>query len=330
MGGGPGRDRTRPADKGADAAAQRKREQARQVEQARREQAERKRVAHPRDGVGFGFDQDQPAAGEMDRWYKGLSKEQRDALKNSATEVTITATASRVGKPGYNLGLTERRAGNVGKILRERYGVSATIKSEPLGEEPAEWRGAPDRRDDHSDRVAVISIQPKGDKPSKPKDKPKTFDEALQKAKEVLGRNRPKDARVAKRLDGLVKKLSDARADDAYIPGRIVFHQDQPHLRPPLENVTEHARPKLQRLMSAPHLVHEGRGKYRRVPPSDAVLLNRLKGLDADIASGPQMVARQKGIQGITASKWLESVNDWMAERQRRPNSILSVYAERI
>ena len=329
MRGGPRGDRTKPTDKKAEE-ARRKREQARKIAEARREKAERKRVPHPQDGAGFQFDADKPAAGEMDRWYKGLSNKQKEALKSQNTEVTITASASRAGSAKYNLDLSKRRGDNVAKILKEKYNVSAKIKVEAMGEEPAEMRKAPDQKDDHTDRVAIIRILPGTDKPAESKDKVKTFDEALKRAKDILSKRKPKEARVAKRLDGLLKKISDSSVDDSFIPGRIIFHQDQPHLRPPLQNVIEHARPKLRKLMSDPVLIHRGKGKYERMPASDDVLRSRLERLDAEIASGPQMAARQIGIQGPTASSWLRKANDWIAERQQRPTSILSVYAERI
>jgi outer membrane protein OmpA-like peptidoglycan-associated protein len=108
--------------------------------------------------VGFGFDKDVPAAGEMERWYKGLTNEQKEALEDANTKVTVTATASRRGSREYNQDLSERRAENVARILKERYGVAAQVELEPLGEDPAEDRGVRDGVDDHTDRVVDITI----------------------------------------------------------------------------------------------------------------------------------------------------------------------------
>ena len=185
MAGGPRGDRIRPTDKKAEDAARRKREQAREIAEARREKAERKRVAHPQGGVGFEFGKDKPAAGEMDRWYQSLSKEQKEALRDPNAEVTITATASRVGSAEYNLDLSKRRGENVAKILREKFGVAAKIKVEALGEEPAEWREAPDQKDDHTDRVAHIDILPATKKADKPKEKPEK-DESREKKRTTI------------------------------------------------------------------------------------------------------------------------------------------------
>lgn len=166
-------DRQRPTDRKVEDAATRRRDQARRIAELRKEKAERKRIAHPQGGVGFAFDRDKPAKGEVDRWYTNLSKEQRQALKDPRAEVTITASASRVGSSDYNRDLSKRRGENVAEILKNEHGVTAKIKVDARGEEPAEDRGAHPTRDNHTDRVAYIDILPAGKPADKPKEAPK-------------------------------------------------------------------------------------------------------------------------------------------------------------
>ena len=128
------------------------------------ERTERAAVDRPRDGVGFGFGESQPAEGELDRWYNGLSPEQKRAVWSDDTKITITATASRPGSDSANQTLSEQRADAVAQALVSDYGIdSSRIVKEPLGEQPAKDEGRPEDRDDRRDRVAVISIEREAD-----------------------------------------------------------------------------------------------------------------------------------------------------------------------
>lgn len=134
------------------------------------EAAERQKVASPKDAVGFGFDKDKPTKAYVQHWHDGLSPQEKVALKDPDTIIHITATCSKPGKPGYNQGLSERRAASVAKILEKEYGVDPSrIKPVGLGEDPAQDNNpdTPDNQDDHQERVALIHFEKKVGAPTK-------------------------------------------------------------------------------------------------------------------------------------------------------------------
>lgn len=170
----PTGDRKRETDKKEQESRERERKQAHEISEARREQAERQRVARPEGGVGFGFDQDMPASGEMDRLYGSLTRKYGDALNDPKLVLTVMALTSRAGDADYNLDLSKRRAENVAKILREQYGVRAKIEIEATGEEWAEFWGLPEKRDNHRCRIAWVFTRPTADKADAAKERPET------------------------------------------------------------------------------------------------------------------------------------------------------------
>jgi outer membrane protein OmpA-like peptidoglycan-associated protein len=296
------------------------------------ERAERGKIAQPRDGVGFGFAKDKPPSGELQRWYKGLSDAQRAALRDPKTIVTVTATCSKPGSHESNLDLSRRRAENVKDLLAKELGIDRSrIRTEWLGEDPAQDNNpdAPDAKDDHQERVALINFETKAtkEKPSKPERKEKP-EESIERAKKVLERNPPKEANVRKRLTALLEKLSDPKVDDAYIDGRSIVPQDQPGNEMPPDELAKHARSEVHRIMTTPHAVHVGGGRYEMRPPSDELLRQRLERLDREILSGPNEVNRRMAIQGVTASPWLVRVNNWIEARQSRRDSIMGTYGK--
>jgi outer membrane protein OmpA-like peptidoglycan-associated protein len=300
------------------------------------EQRERQAIAHPRDGVGFPFDEDQPTRKEVRRWYSALPEAGKAALKSPDTIVHITATRSKPGDRDYNQGLSERSAENMTQILEKEYGVDRSrIRITALGEDPAHDNApdAPDDQDDRHWRVALIHFEPKkSNQREKQPEKKETPEQSIEKAKKVLERNPPQVRQVAKRLNALVEKLSDPKVDDAYFPAEAVVTQDQPGVgyRLPPDTLARHARADVHRLMTTPNAVHLGKGKYEMQKPSDDLLRRRLERLDRDILAGPHEVNRcmQTSSMGATASPWLRSVNDWIAARQRSKNSVMGVYGK--
>ncbi len=294
------------------------------------ERAERKKIAHPRDGVGFGFGDDKPASGELQRWYKGLSDAQRAALKDPKTTVYVTATCSKPGSHSSNRDLSKSRAENVAQLLARDLGVERSrIKTEWLGEDPAQDNNpdAPDNQDDHQERVALINFEAKEKDEETPKpEKKEKPEQSIERAKKVLERNPPTVANVRKRLTALLDKLTNPKTDDAYIDGRAIVPQDQPGNETPPDELAKHARSEVHRIMTTPHAVHKGGGKYEMRPPSDELLRQRLERLDREILSGPHEVNRRMAIQGVTASPWLVRVNNWIEARQGRKDAIMGIY----
>ena len=138
------------------------------------ELAERARIAKPQGGVGCGFDQ-VPTKEAVKDWYNNLSKEEKAALQDPLTVVSLTALASLVGTRDYNDKLTQRRGDAVKETLKKELGVKADIKIDPMGFSIAEGLHAPPNKDNHRDRVVYIDIikvnkgeapvQPAGEKP---------------------------------------------------------------------------------------------------------------------------------------------------------------------
>ena len=120
---------------------------------------ERGSIYHPSDGVGFHFGDRKPAEGEMERWHKSLSDQDRAALSDPRTEVVIIATASRPGSDRLNQRLASDRGDAVQQWMTH-HNVRASVKVEALGEQPAKDQGKPDGVDDAIDRAATIQIIP--------------------------------------------------------------------------------------------------------------------------------------------------------------------------
>ncbi|MDP2989980.1 MAG: hypothetical protein Q8O57_05390, partial [Kiritimatiellota bacterium] len=136
------------------------------------ELTERARIAKPQGGVGCGFDR-VPTNEAVKDWYNSLSKEEKAALQDPRTVVTLTAIASLVGSGAYNQALTEQRGAAVKEILQKDLGVKAEIKVEAMGFKNAAERKAPEGKDNHQDRVVYIDIQKagKGESTEKPSGK---------------------------------------------------------------------------------------------------------------------------------------------------------------
>jgi outer membrane protein OmpA-like peptidoglycan-associated protein len=124
------------------------------------EKRERRRVAKPKDGVGFAFGKDEPAKGELSRWYSGISDEEMIALQDPKKFVKIMATASRAGDEDSNILLSKRRAEKLKDALANELGVPrSSIIIYYIGEESAQFAGIKDGKDRAIDRVARIEIE---------------------------------------------------------------------------------------------------------------------------------------------------------------------------
>ena len=164
-----------------------------------KEISERKRVSDDAGGVGFGFDKDKPSLDQLKRWYSQLTDKQKKALQNPNATVTISATCSRPGSESYNKTLSERRAKNTAKALRDQMGVKAKIFAFGFGETFAKEQKHPNHVDLHQDRYAIIHIEAgssgkKGEKkhiPPADKSSPGKVDKA---AREIGKRGSPPDA----------------------------------------------------------------------------------------------------------------------------------------
>lgn len=142
------------------------------------EQAERKRVDTPTDGVGFRHGRHELEPGELKRWHDQLSPAERKALPNA--KISIVGLASRSGSDRANMTISEKRAEAVADALVRDYGVKReNITATGFGEWPAADGGAPDHKDNAEDRVAVISIDQETPAGGKVEDRPKgTLDAA--------------------------------------------------------------------------------------------------------------------------------------------------------
>ena len=131
--------------------------------------AERRRISNDVGGIGFGFAKDTPTLPQLKRWYSQLTDKQKQALQNPKARVTIGATCSRPGSEAYNQKLSERRAKNTARALREKMGVKARIHAFGFGESIARELKRPEKQDFHQDRFAQITIEgkPAGNKPVK-------------------------------------------------------------------------------------------------------------------------------------------------------------------
>jgi hypothetical protein len=305
------------------------------------EEAERKKVAKPKDGVGSAFNSSTTIQEEGERFLKQLSPDKRKALSDPNTIIYLKAYRSRPGSSDYNKKLAGESAEAFKNWLVENAGVHPDcVRIKVFGEAHGERMRKAENKDDHTDRVILAEIYPNAkldadkekdthDKKSEKIERKKlTEKQVVQKAKDVLKNSPPKNDRVKQRLTRLMDKLSNHKIDDSYIPGQLIFYRDRPGERPHLDEIIQHARPKVKEIVESYDLRHKGKGNYERIPASNKVLASRLESLDADIASGPQTVQKLKGIQIKTSSKWLIEVNDWIVKKQRDKDSILNAYAE--
>jgi outer membrane protein OmpA-like peptidoglycan-associated protein len=130
-----------------------------QTRDAASEAAERQKVSHPEDGVGFRFGDKNPAKGEMECWYKSLPENLHKALQDKESTVRISARASRPGSDSFNQQLSDQRAESVKQWLKDK-GVKAKIEAKGVGEYTAQIEDRPDNQDYAMDRTARIVIEP--------------------------------------------------------------------------------------------------------------------------------------------------------------------------
>ncbi|MCU0568234.1 MAG: OmpA family protein [Oculatellaceae cyanobacterium Prado106] len=122
------------------------------------EQAERQRIYHPDDGVGFAFGQDQLAPDEMDRYLNQLSAPEHLKLIGGKSKIMIRAYASHPGSDADNQSLSERRAAHVKDQLIQRGVDPARIETIALGSQGADLAGS-EHQDNHQDRWVAINLE---------------------------------------------------------------------------------------------------------------------------------------------------------------------------
>ncbi len=132
------------------------------------EQAERLSYERQYHGVGYGFDQKQPAMGEVERLMTTLKAEMGEFLFDRRAVLRVETWASRPGSEAYNLKLTEERAQVLANLLRKQ-GFIGHIEKVPHGEALPHFDHTPmalDRpaprskdnaQDDATDRVAIVT-----------------------------------------------------------------------------------------------------------------------------------------------------------------------------
>jgi outer membrane protein OmpA-like peptidoglycan-associated protein len=139
------------------------------------ELAERRSFDRPAHGVGFGFNKEQPAMGEMERLMATLKAEMGDLRGDPMAVIKVETWASRPGTESYNLKLTQQRADVLEKLLRQ-HGFTGTIVKIAHGEAPREPEHAPmaldqpkpvdrgkaDAQDDAANRVAIVTVEAVG------------------------------------------------------------------------------------------------------------------------------------------------------------------------
>ncbi len=122
------------------------------------EQAERKLIYHPQDGVGCRFGDAEPAPGEMDRYLQSLSNSEYLKLFAGDSKIVIRGYASNPGSDAYNQELSEERAVNVKDFLVNKGVDPSRIEIISLGEKGADLSGS-ENQDNHQDRWVEIEIE---------------------------------------------------------------------------------------------------------------------------------------------------------------------------
>jgi hypothetical protein len=157
---------------------------------SKEEAAERNRVASPKDGVGFGFGDDKPERGQVERWLSGLGAADKTALQEGTAKLFITARASRAGDADFNQQLSTKRAENLAQDLSKLLEIPPDqIRWQALGEDEARSQGRPDGKDNADDRTASIEIVREGERQPEYKDSPEPkgdVDRGLKSVEEVL------------------------------------------------------------------------------------------------------------------------------------------------
>ncbi len=132
------------------------------------EAQERRSRARPGDGMAFDYNRRTLPKGEYQRWYQGLSSQDRALLAQPGTRIEIYASASRPGSDQYNQKLSKDRAEAVAVELNKQLGIPRSqIKPQGLGEDPAVDNLPPgfdpgrfENVDNREDRAAQIVIVP--------------------------------------------------------------------------------------------------------------------------------------------------------------------------
>jgi len=133
------------------------------------ERAERQKVEALPSSIARAFDR-LPTVQNVRDSYNKMSSKEKEALKDPKRVVVLTSTASHTGNAEYNQRLTQKSAEEVRRILKEEFGVKATIKIEAVGYDP----DSP-VCDDRFARQVHVDILPAEEKPEEEKE-PKPVD----------------------------------------------------------------------------------------------------------------------------------------------------------
>jgi outer membrane protein OmpA-like peptidoglycan-associated protein len=133
------------------------------------ERAERQKVEALPGSIARAFDR-LPTVQNVRDSYNKMSSKEKEALKDPKRVVVLTSTASHTGNAEYNQRLTQKSAEEVRRILKEEFGVKATIKIEAVGYDP----DSP-VCDDRFARQVHVDILPAEEKPEEKKE-PKPVD----------------------------------------------------------------------------------------------------------------------------------------------------------
>ena len=126
------------------------------------ERAERARIVHPADGIGFAYGDSRVADSDVRRWYDGLSRQERQSLHSGGTEVRIVAFASSPGSDSENWVLSKDRAAALKDALVRVYHLDPSrVVALGLGEQLSGRDHLGHGVDFAEDRVAVVRLAPR-------------------------------------------------------------------------------------------------------------------------------------------------------------------------
>lgn len=156
--------------------------------------AERARVAHPKDGIGFKHDSVAVDAGAVTDHLKGYSTDVLTAVREGRATMTVEARASRDGTAEHNQHLTDGRAVNTRDELARQLGIEpSSILTNSVGEGDAVSKNKPDGRDDADDRVAIIKVQMNAPERHDDPEPEGDVDDAVKNAEDALPKTRLDD-----------------------------------------------------------------------------------------------------------------------------------------
>jgi outer membrane protein OmpA-like peptidoglycan-associated protein len=127
--------------------------------------AARSRVAHPKDGLGFGFGSAKLDRAQLKKWLAANLAKDNHALLNPENEIVLIAGASSTGSKAANQRLAQQRAKAVASFLKSELGLhSARVRVEIKLAAP----GSAERAEDRTVRIQTrpLAMQAKPVQPS--------------------------------------------------------------------------------------------------------------------------------------------------------------------